>query len=319
MFSFFNSQDKNPSYTADQVVDILEKDQATQNHFLNYFGKDHHTRHHNTYLLQAIAWNRRNAAIQLIKLDKNGISLNLKDDWPTCKNSPIILAAKINATDVIQQLLFAGVNVNEQDYRGFSALHYACLYRNENAIKLLINANANLQLTDAFCNKPFDYYCMEFSEKDLQYRYGYKNGYLNPIPDKDNHYFSTKKKCLSSFRWYITHIIVNNDLGKTDTIKSISLYAYAKQCLQNREPIYDAAFYKGMMTCFIDNRPQYNMQLSAHLTPKIHPRYDHEEIEEYHLDPLDLVPKSAIHHQDNEIWIELQQLQQPKYKRGRVS
>jgi ankyrin repeat protein len=312
MFSLFNSSaKKESSYTANQIVDMLETDQENQSQFLNYFGKDYKTRHHNTNLLQAIAWNKKNAAIKLINLDKEKTSLNLKDDWPTCNNSPIILAAKVNDTDILEQLISVGVNVNEQDYRGFTALHYACLYRNEHAIKQLLNANADLQLTDAFGNKPYDYYCMDISENDLQYRYGYRDGFLNHVPDMDNHYFSTKKKCLSALRWYIAHIIVNNNLGKSDNTGSISLHTYAKQRLQIREPVYDVNFYKAMMKCFLDNRPKIDMQLSSQLISNSSNGYVNDELEKYHLDPLDLVPRTAIHQEGSETWIELQQLQKP--------
>src|SRR6185312_2629010 len=108
---------------------------------------------------------------------------------------------------------------------------------------------------------------------------------------------------------------VNNDLGKTDHSGSISLHSYAKQRLHIREPVYDAVFYNDMMKCFLDNRPEIDSQLLAQLKANPSHGYDYDEIEEYHLNSLDLVPGTAIHQEGSETWIELQPLQKPGYRK----
>ncbi|MBX3709110.1 MAG: ankyrin repeat domain-containing protein [Gammaproteobacteria bacterium] len=318
MFSFFNSSHKVPVSAkvigANELVDKLEDELPLENQWL-IFNKDHCTRHHNTYLLQALAWNRQKAALKLLELDKNKEALNLKDDWPTCLNSPLILAAKINAGYIVQKLITLGANLNEQDYRGFTALHYACILRNDAVIKSLLAAKANLQMIDAFGKSPYDYYDMEICETDLQYRYGKAGEYLNHIPDRDNHYFATKKKCLSALRWYIAHIMVNGGWGTESDVDKVSLYDYAKHCLKIREPVYHAEVYEGMMRCFCNNRPSKDKALMHQLSMTFN-SYKDEKCDQYQLNLWDLTPRSAIHQQENdEIWIELQELHPIAYRK----
>lgn len=308
MFRFLSAEDKKPNLTANQVVDCLEADQPIHDQVLDYFSKDHRTRHHNTFLLQAIAWNRKTAALKLIKLDKDRLSLNLKDEWPTCQNTPIILAAKINDIDIVEHLILAGANINEQDYRGFTALHYACLYRNNAMIIKLLAAGADITLTNAFGHLAHDYYKMEIDLEDLRYRYGYSGGALYPVADMDNHYFSTKKKCLSALRWYMPHIIVNGELGKTTVINKLSLYEYAKLLLRLRQPVNAEVFYTAMLKCFIASRPQLDMLLLEKLARNKHSGYLVDNLDKYKLEIVDLAPQSTIHQIDGETWIELQEL-----------
>ncbi|RDI44787.1 ankyrin repeat domain-containing protein [Aquicella lusitana] len=305
MFSFFNTSEK---LNANEIVDRLEKGLCLENSSLD-FSKDYRTRHHNTYLLQALAWNRQKAALRLLERDKSKEALNLKDDWATCLNTPLILAAKINATTIVQTLIELGAKVNEQDYRGFTALHYACLLRNHEAIQLLLAARADVRIRDAFGKSPYYYYCTEISEDDLQYRYGSTDGYLNRMPDMDNHYFGTKKKCLSALRWYIAHVMVNNDWGKGEYVGKFSLYDWAERCLLSREPVYHAKIYEAMMKCFCDNRPKMDINLAGQLSKISLNVYQDDKYNQYRLDPLDLVPRSAIHLKENdEIWVELQEM-----------
>lgn len=307
MFRFLKSDERKPTLTANQVVDCLEADQPIHDDVLDYFSKDHRTRHHNTFLLQALAWNRKTAALKLIKLDSSRLSIDTKDEWPTCQNTPMILAAKINDLAIVEQLILAGANVDEQDYRGYTALHYACLYRNVAMINRLLAAGADITITNAFGHQPKHYYKMEIKLEDLRYRYGYIDGALYPVSDMDNHYFSTNKKCLSAFRWYIPHLIANCELGKSITINSISLYDYAKLLLRLRQPINSEKYYAAMLQCFIDNRPTLNVDLLATLSRIKYTGYLFDHLDKYKLDVFDLAPRTAIQKIDDETWIEMQE------------
>jgi len=404
-------------------IDTLDKGIDCTDLTPGFFKKNSNDLHKNNHLLEALSYNRKIAALKLIELDKKKKSLNVKDEFPSCKNTPLILAAKIDATEVLIKLIESGANVNEKDYRGFTALHYACLLRNEIAIKHLLDAKADLQAIDAFGKFPYEYYCMTISEEDISYAYGETNKInwdtektklgkhsglifgetsrkLNTAWDWDNHYFSTRKKCLSAFRWYIAHIIVNNKLGRDESVvydllltseatdmtgvqpvlmkKSnghysfwgrkngiwqmteiakmelqeaatwefpsskivtynspvynilkkghtfSSLYDHASSLLENRQPIFDANFYYGMMRCFLNNRPKLNKEIRNQLLP-IENFYKSANIE-YELDIADLIPREAICKQDeasaivgehinkDEVWIEMQPLNRPKYK-----
>lgn len=227
-------------------------------------------KHGNTPLLCALAWNRLEAAAALLRMDSNKIALNIKDNWPTCRNTPLVLAAKINATAVIAQLLAAGAAVNTKDYRDFTALHYACLYRNEEAIKILLANGARLDMEDAFGKLPLQYYLREITTADLRYTYGRSldnPAYLHHVPDFDDQFYATKTKCYSSLRWYIAHVIVNGKLGLDVQIDGRSLYDWASACLARREPVDHAHVYEAMLACFCAARPLAQDEITLCLTP----------------------------------------------------
>ncbi|TAK75911.1 MAG: ankyrin repeat domain-containing protein, partial [Gammaproteobacteria bacterium] len=205
----------------DSIIDALENKKLSedqQRKIIPTFGIEKRTKHRNSLLLHALAWNKLRAAAILIKLDLKKEALNAKDAWPTCLNTPLILAAKIGATGIIKELIALGAELDEQDHNGFTALHYACILRNHDAIETLLQKHAGSHLKDAFGKLPLDYYKMEISEADLSYRYGpsTKNPrMLAQVYDGRKNYFATEKKYFSALRWFIPHIIVNTQLEKT--------------------------------------------------------------------------------------------------------
>lgn len=273
------------------------------------------TKHGNTFLLQALAWNRLTAAKKIINADIKKTSLDKKDSWPTCRNTPLILAAKINATKTIQQLIDLEVNLDEQDYRGFTALHYACMLRNNDIIEKLLQAKAETSLRDAFGNTPLDYYKMEILESDLHYRYGAQDdGSLNPKGDFDNSYFGTKKPCFSALRWYLAHIVTNNELGKNNFLfvdKQVkSIYDLAKSFLSHRKAVTQKIIYNRMIDCFCDNRRNIplNPTIIDQLQLNILPEFCVEYSTDFKINPFHFVSSSFIFCEDHEPSIELQEI-----------
>ena len=254
-----------PLTKIETLIDQLEKGEKIE---VDSFGPLNE-KHGNTYLLCALAWNRLRAAKTLLQLDKNKIALNQKDSWPTCRNTPLILAAKINAAEMVGQLIEAGARTDEQDHRGFTALHYACIYRNEEAIRKLLDAGASLNLQDAFGKLPLQYYLREITPDDLAYRYGLSETdatRLNPYPDCNDAYYATYNKCYSSLRWYIAHVLVNTKIDQ-DVGEGAKLQAYARASLNRRSPVDHAALYTAMLASFCAARPMIVRELAKQLKP----------------------------------------------------
>lgn len=291
------------------------KDRESCRHLIPSFDRQYITRHKNTYLLLALAWNYLNAAKILIALDVKKISLNLTDLWPTCLNTPLILSAKIHATDIACQLIDAGALLDCQDYRGFTALHYACLMRNEILIKKLLEKGAATYLRNAFSQLPADCYQMNITPDDLVYRYGVENDWLVKVPDCNEHYFATKKKCLSAFRWFIPHIMVNMGIGKDVFINRFSLYNIAKYLLNDMNLVESPLCYQKMMLTFCQHRSAMHADLLTLLQPDktaLNVYTEEKWNSRYRLFPLDMVPRSAIfcvkQGKVNEIWVEMQEM-----------
>ena len=317
MFSFFSKSKQDQLQkvlSINEAIDELENNKSLSDseriRLIGTFGREKNNKHGNNYVLQALAWNKLYAAKILLELDKDKIALNMQDEWPTCLNTPLILAAKINAADVVAKLITLGADLDRQDYRGYTALHYACLLRNDAMITMLLDAGASTHLRDAFGKLPLDYYRMTINKEDLLYRYGKEDGFLKHVPDMDNHYFSSRKKCLSALRWYIAHIIVNNQLGKDIKVNHRFIYDLACKHLTIREPVYHAAEYDTMMQCFCDHRPLLDLNLMQKLRPDpvFCNAYNDEKYDQYRLFTSDLVPQLAVHLEDKEVWVELQKM-----------
>jgi len=125
----------------------------------------------NTPLLWAIANSSLDTALTL--LDTEVITekaIMQKQINETCKfgNSPLILSikkgfehvdntgrCKIPQSLVAKRLLALGCEVNAKDKNGRTALHYACLHRNIEVIKALVEKGALFTITDNNGIKPF--------------------------------------------------------------------------------------------------------------------------------------------------------------------
>ncbi len=280
MLNIFSSLSDSETLSADEIVDQLESGaQFTdeQPEVVSLFGRDHRTRHANTFLLQALAWNRLVAADKLLDLDVEKIALNTKDFWPTGSNTPLLLAAKIDAVNIISKLVALGASLNEQDYREYTALHYACMLRSDPAIRILLSAGASTRLRDVFGNQPIDYYQTDITLADLAYPYGLSpenSDLLAEVADTTENYYATQNKSYSVLRWFVPHVIVNHGWGKDYLLNDTeanspfrTLYDCAEWYLQNRQAVYRAQFYEAMLKCFCLSRPLVNKAIMEQLTP----------------------------------------------------
>lgn len=312
MFSFFGRQSTKTPLSLIQLINLLQQAEVNLEQAraeITSFARDARSQHHNTLLLLALAWNHLRAASRLLDLDTHRVALNLADGWPTCQNTPLILAAKINAESIIQQLVACRADLDRQDYRGYTALHYASLYRNSAAITRLLDAGASAYVRDAFGKLPQDYYAMQIKPADLCYRYGEAGGELFSVSDDNNYYFATKNKKFSALRWYIAHWVVNTGYGSDIIINDHSLLAWAQYALKIRSPIYNATLYKAMMKLFCDRRPSLDADLLSRLQQvcgKLNP-YIEATFNNYYLPVTELVPGSNISVINNEVWIELEE------------
>lgn len=76
---------------------------------------------------------------------------NLKDGQ---NRTALIHAVIENNIEVLQLLIENEVLLDIQERNGFTALHYAVEYQNQEAFKLLISAGANANTTDYYGNSP---------------------------------------------------------------------------------------------------------------------------------------------------------------------
>ena len=231
--------------------------------------------HENTYLLEAISRNYLNAALKLLEWDSTKEHLNIKDKFRTCRNTPLILAAKTHANSVLLRLIELGADLNAQDYRGFTALHYACLYRNAEAIYALIEKGASLDLiTERFdsawcccfsskpCLDPCYFYQMEITEQDLAYAYGKEtSAKLNHQCDNSSDYYGTRKKSLSALVWFICHVAANKNSSAYQEHKS----EIDKKWLTTHTK--NAGLYSQLMKEFCETRPEIDPDILMRLRP----------------------------------------------------
>ncbi len=77
--------------------------------------------------------------------------------------TPLILAAKMRATDLITQLIAkkntgeAEINLNAQDNNGRTALHFCCALGDAEGVRALLEAGASVEVVDKQGQLPFDY------------------------------------------------------------------------------------------------------------------------------------------------------------------
>lgn len=96
-------------------------------------------------------------ALKLITLARDKLDINLKDGE---SKTPLLLAAKIRSKEVVTALLdtFKGkINVNADDDKKRTALHFACAYGDVEMAAMLIAAGADINAKDHRDNTPLHY------------------------------------------------------------------------------------------------------------------------------------------------------------------
>ena len=111
----------------DTIVDLLEHQPEVQQQFIDLVGSNHYT-------LAAIVnipfWQDRKRAMHLL--------------------------AKKGKADLIQEFIYAGADINIQDNRGWTPLHYAVLSKSPATVALLVQSGADLQSKNKSGNSPIN-------------------------------------------------------------------------------------------------------------------------------------------------------------------
>jgi len=76
------------------------------------------------------------------------------DSCDSYLRTPLIWATFYNNTELLDWLIKNGANINHQDRNGYCALHFAGQQKNLNSAKLLLDNEANINLTDIHGNPP---------------------------------------------------------------------------------------------------------------------------------------------------------------------
>ncbi len=242
------------------------------------------TRYKNSYLMSAIVLGYMNAAIYILT-QSGRTGLDYKDGFSGSYSTALILCAKTGLNKVAMLLIGLGADVNQTDYRSFSALHYACLYRNDALILALLASGAKTNIKNFFGKYPIDYYQMDITEQQLAYPYGHTDDFaLKKQYDHGQEDFSgTACKDLSALRWFIHNIIVNFQWGVFDTIAfdvnqefnifwdqkklltsddvNKSIYEFSVMQLDHKNnPVTDIRLFNAMMKCFVENRKKIEVK-----------------------------------------------------------
>lgn len=190
----------------------------------------------NTLLLKAILWDKTDIAKWLIEWDISKKSFDIASCCYMAKNSPLILAAKRGNQEIGIELILAGADVNQIDFRRFTALHWACMLRMNTLIEFLLNHGANPAIKNAFGKTPLDYYQADISAKDLSFYPSYASYESIPnemrlLPmsykgvcikrmldisygERDAHCFSTKLPDFSDIYWHYKGIFKNMGISE---------------------------------------------------------------------------------------------------------
>ncbi|MDF2529960.1 MAG: hypothetical protein K0Q57_840, partial [Gammaproteobacteria bacterium] len=219
-------------YTTQEVVDLLDQEGPSNvvTPFLDNLRPQSDNKHGNSFLHEAIARNRTSAAIYLIALAayRDKPSLFMKDGCPSSKSTPLILASKTGNNH--SALLLVGLyknsdRLNARDYIGNTALHYACLMRNNLLIEALILQGADANIRNHEGKSALEYYLLEASSKDLKYYYGECDGLpylMSNVCDWDQPYQGTNHSSFSNYRWFLIHIVINFGLAKEIAMPDLS-------------------------------------------------------------------------------------------------
>eukprot|EP01134_Creolimax_fragrantissima_P005330 CFRG5330T1 len=165
--------------------------------------------------------------------------LHMKTIDPNCENSqgsrPLILAAKIPTLRIIKLLISYGADVNQTDNKGWTAMHWAARMSNTAAVKLLLEANANVELlTDS--GKSVKDIALETinSNHTLDLLQG-STAYHNELPAQNsNQLFNLPSFKLDCNSKIFTDPNYNNN-GSAPTRNSISSYADPSFSMNRRD------------------------------------------------------------------------------------
>lgn len=129
----------------------------------------------NTPLLWAIANSSVSFALALLEA-KDTTQINVKSTSRTYLNTPLILCVskgwthldsngkeKLSQLAIATTLLRKGAEVNAVDIHGRTALHYACLHRNIEAIEALVGAGASWDNKDINGKTAVDFCCLDYN------------------------------------------------------------------------------------------------------------------------------------------------------------
>jgi len=166
----------------------------------------------NTPLLEAIITGQTEIAIALIKADKTGRSLIVPDNIHNTNNHPLLLSLKMGNKRLVNAILTQLTQlqdsnptlvrkiVNNNDARGFTALHWAGIQRNNQAIEALLGLNAQIDQKNIFNKTAGDYYQTPISYNDLKLKPNVK------MQTADTLNGLTNVEDFSDLRW---HLIAN--------------------------------------------------------------------------------------------------------------
>ncbi|KAL6595792.1 ankyrin [Neocallimastix californiae] len=112
-------------------------------------------------------------------------NINLVNNVNMKNENALIIAVKCNNIYSLEKLLKYKINVNQQDYLGCTALHYAIEIRNYDVIQLLIFNNADISIRDNFGKTPIDY-ANELNDKIALKLLNNKNGENKNIDQNEN-------------------------------------------------------------------------------------------------------------------------------------
>ncbi|OUM63991.1 hypothetical protein PIROE2DRAFT_60957 [Piromyces sp. E2] len=93
-------------------------------------------------------------------------NINLINEVNNKNENALIIAIKYNNGEAVAKLLECGINVNQQDYIGNTALYYAIDLKNLNYIKVLMDRHADIHRRNVEGKSPLEY-AHELGEKSI--------------------------------------------------------------------------------------------------------------------------------------------------------
>jgi len=93
-------------------------------------------------------------------------NVNLINEVNNRNENALIIAVKSSHSEAVAKLLECGINVNQQDYIGNTALYYAIDLKNFNYVKLLMDNHADINIRNIEGKSPLNY-AHELGEKTI--------------------------------------------------------------------------------------------------------------------------------------------------------